>query len=218
VKSFQGLGRKSQRHPFFLNFALIRGLIDSGFLSAFLDRTLSAMPGRMFEFPSGQTQQYGRERYGIPEVLFNPAISPWPLGKHVGARHPGSTISTPEVPLPLSHLLLEAIAASDIDIQPTLNANIIVTGASSLIPGLIDRLDFDLKAISPAIKFKISAPGNLVERKFAPWLGGSILASLGSFHQLWIGKDEVRCFFSFLYPPPPLSLSFSFNSSNQNWR
>ncbi|EFP85912.1 uncharacterized protein PGTG_11668 [Puccinia graminis f. sp. tritici CRL 75-36-700-3] len=156
------------------------------------EETLSAMPGRTFEFPSGQQQQYGRERYMIPEVIFNPAISPWPLGKHVGGRHPGSTISMAEAPLPLSHLLLEAIAASDIDIQPTLNANIILTGASSLIPGLIDRLDFDLKAISPAVKFKISAPGNLVERKFAPWLGGSILASLGSFHQLWIGKDEYK--------------------------
>ncbi|PLW39802.1 hypothetical protein PCASD_10724 [Puccinia coronata f. sp. avenae] len=156
------------------------------------EETLSAMPVRTFEFPSGQTQQYGRERYAIPEVLFNPAISPWPLSKHVGARHGGSTIGIPETPLPLSHLLLESIAASDIDIQPTLNCNIILTGASSLIPGLIDRLDSDLRAISPATKFKLSAPGNLAERKFASWLGGSILASLGSFHQLWIGKDEYK--------------------------
>jgi actin-related protein 4 len=39
-------------------------------------------------------------------------------------------------------------------------------------------------------KPKISAPASTVERKFAPWLGGSILASLGTFHQLWIAREE----------------------------
>lgn len=35
-------------------------------------------------------------------------------------------------------------------------------------------------------RIRIHAPANTVERKYAPWLGGSILASLGTFHQLWI--------------------------------
>ncbi len=33
-------------------------------------------------------------------------------------------------------------------------------------------------------------PGNPIERRYAAWLGGSILASLGTFHQLWISKQE----------------------------
>ncbi len=37
---------------------------------------------------------------------------------------------------------------------------------------------------------KIHAPGNPTERRFGGWLGGSILASLGTFHQLWISKEE----------------------------
>lgn len=37
---------------------------------------------------------------------------------------------------------------------------------------------------------KIHAPGNPTERKYGGWLGGSILASLGTFHQLWISKEE----------------------------
>ena len=43
---------------------------------------------------------------------------------------------------------------------------------------------------------KIHAPGNPIERKYGAWLGGSILASLGTFHQLWISKEEwqVMCF------------------------
>jgi actin-related protein len=37
---------------------------------------------------------------------------------------------------------------------------------------------------------KIHAPGNPIERRYGGWLGGSILASLGTFHQLWISREE----------------------------
>lgn len=30
------------------------------------------------------------------------------------------------------------------------------------------------------------------ERRFAVWIGGSILASLGSFQQLWMSKQEYE--------------------------
>lgn len=153
-------------------------------------RTLAAMPTRIFEFPSGQMQQYGRERYGIAEVLFNPSMGRW--REVCGERHVGSTVGMTEgAEMGLASLVMDAIGASDMDMQPTLNSNIIVTGGSSLLPGLLERLEHQLRLRSPGTKFKLSANGNHVERRFAPWLGGSILASLGSFHQLWIGKDEV---------------------------
>jgi actin-like protein 6A len=49
------------------------------------------------------------------------------------------------------------------------------------------------------LQVKIHAPGNPIERRYGGWLGGSILASLGTFHQLWISKEEwqvcnVSCF------------------------
>ena len=48
---------------------------------------------------------------------------------------------------------------------------------------------------------KINAPGNPIERRYGAWLGGSILASLGTFHQLWISKEEWQvCIF---FPPKP---------------
>ncbi len=40
------------------------------------------------------------------------------------------------------------------------------------------------------IQVKIHAPGNPTERRFGGWLGGSILASLGTFQQLWVSKEE----------------------------
>lgn len=37
---------------------------------------------------------------------------------------------------------------------------------------------------------KVIAPSSSTERRFANWIGGSILASLDSFHQMWISKAE----------------------------
>ncbi|CAG8590919.1 13528_t:CDS:10 [Acaulospora colombiana] len=40
------------------------------------------------------------------------------------------------------------------------------------------------------LKFKLSAASNVIERQYSAWIGGSILASLGTFHQLWISRAE----------------------------
>ena len=40
------------------------------------------------------------------------------------------------------------------------------------------------------IKPKVAAPMNSTERRFAVWIGGSILASLGSFQQMWLSRAE----------------------------
>ncbi len=36
----------------------------------------------------------------------------------------------------------------------------------------------------PGPRVRLTAPGNTAERKYGAWIGGSILASLGSFHQV----------------------------------
>lgn len=41
-------------------------------------------------------------------------------------------------------------------------------------------------------KIKLHAPTIPYEKRYAGWLGGSILSSLGTFHQLWITKDEYE--------------------------
>ncbi|MBW0509451.1 hypothetical protein O181_049166 [Austropuccinia psidii MF-1] len=158
------------------------------------EEAVSSMPSRTFEFPTGQLKQFDRNRFSIPEVFFNPSLAPPEFADYSIVKHPASTIPTPDFAsaLALPQLIMKSITSCDVDVQAILNANIIVTGGSSLIPGLIERLDWELKSMAPAMKFKIMAAGNLVERKFASWLGGSILASLGSFHQLWIGKDEYK--------------------------
>lgn len=42
------------------------------------------------------------------------------------------------------------------------------------------------------MRLKIVAVTGTGERRFGAWIGGSILASLGSFQQLWISKQEYE--------------------------
>jgi len=54
--------------------------------------------------------------------------------------------------------------------------------------GVADRLHKELKALAPpSMTIKIVAPP---ERKYSVWIGGSILASLSTFADMWISKEE----------------------------
>ncbi|PRP73433.1 hypothetical protein PROFUN_16820 [Planoprotostelium fungivorum] len=57
-----------------------------------------------------------------------------------------------------------------------------------MFPGIADRMQKELTALAPStMKIKIIAPP---ERKYSVWIGGSILASLSTFQQMWISKEE----------------------------
>lgn len=65
------------------------------------------------------------------------------------------------------------------------------SGGSSLFGSSKERLDRELLDLAPqAAKVKVTVHQNATERKFSVWLGGSILGCLGSFHQLWMSKQE----------------------------
>ncbi|QLQ78505.1 hypothetical protein HG537_0A07520 [Torulaspora globosa] len=105
------------------------------------------------------------------------------------------TIETvpPKIAIPgIADLVNESIMATDVDLRANLAHNIVLTGGTSSIPGFSDRLMSELNKRLPALKFRILATGHLRERQYQAWLGGSILTSLGSFHQLWVGKQEYE--------------------------
>jgi hypothetical protein len=55
-----------------------------------------------------------------------------------------------------------------------------------MYPGISDRMQKEITALAPSsMKVKIIAPP---ERKYSVWIGGSILASLSTFQQMWICK------------------------------
>lgn len=92
----------------------------------------------------------------------------------------------------LANLVNTAIMETDVDLRATLAHNLVVTGGSSSILGLADRLMTELNKKLPALKFRILTSGHLRERQSRAWLGGSILSSLGTFHQLWVGRQEYE--------------------------
>jgi len=49
-----------------------------------------------------------------------------------------------------------------------------------------------MATLFPGVKIKIQAAGLTSERRFGSWIGGSILGSLGTFHQMWISKSEYE--------------------------
>lgn len=178
-------------------------------------------PKRSYELPNGHTIELDGSRFELGDSLFEPGnyeideydaesgepeiksnIDYVPLKR---AKKPteeeeqeeaekGSERAKREVPKfrGLADLTSHALSLVDVDIRAQLAHNIIVTGGSSLIPGLNDRLLNELNKNHPGLKIRIHAAGNTAERKFQSWIGGSVLSSLGTFHQLWVSKKELE--------------------------
>uniref|UniRef100_A0A8C4QCP4 Actin-like 6A n=1 Tax=Eptatretus burgeri TaxID=7764 RepID=A0A8C4QCP4_EPTBU len=74
-----------------------------------------------------------------------------------------------------------------------LYGSVIATGGNTLLQGFTDRLNRDLsQKTPPSMRLKLIASPSTVERRFSSWIGGSILASLGTFQQMWISKQEYE--------------------------
>lgn len=138
--------------------------------------------GKPFEFPNGYNDVFGFDRYRAAESLFDE--------KQVvtGPNHTTEIARNQTI----TGMASAALSSVDVDLRAVMLQNVVVSGGSSLIHGMTDRIHYELSNIYPGTRCRIVAPGMIVERKYASWIGGSILASLGSFHQLWISKKEYE--------------------------
>jgi len=122
-----------------------------------------------YELPDGQVITVGNERFRCPEVLFKPNF----IGKESDGIHKTT---------------YDSIMKCDVDIRKDLYGNIVLSGGTTMFEGIAERMEKEIKALAPAsMKIKIVAPP---ERKYSVWIGGSILASLSTFQQMWISKQE----------------------------
>ncbi|KAI1323528.1 chromatin remodeling and histone acetyltransferase complexes subunit putative [Xylariaceae sp. FL0255] len=137
-----------------------------------------SQPGRVFEMPDGSNQMWREQRYRVSEGMWDEnAALPTPDG--------GKVQTIPE-------MIRACLNAVDVDLRPNLLGNVVVTGGTSLLNGFNDRLNNELMAMHPGMKIKLHAAGLTTERRFGAWIGGSILASLGTFHQMWISRKEYE--------------------------
>ena len=125
---------------------------------------------RYYEMPDGQKMKFGKERFQCPEALFKPSDMNHTLQDGIDT------------------MIVKSINKCNNDIRKELYGNIVLAGASTLFKGIEQRLLKELKTKAPeSMKIKIISP---LDRKYSAWIGGSILASLPSFEQMWITKDE----------------------------
>ncbi|KAK4193278.1 actin-related protein 4 [Podospora australis] len=143
-----------------------------------------SQPGRVFEFPDGYNQMWREQRYKVAEGM-------WDENAAYGANNAdeSSRLSKSQT---IPGLIKAALDGVDVDVRPNLLANVVVTGSTSLLNGFNDRLNLELGALYPGMKIKIHAAGLTSERRFGAWIGGSILGSLGTFHQMWISRTEYQ--------------------------
>ena len=146
--------------------------------SGYDEEACSTIPQVTYEFPNGYRNDFGLDRFKISEAIFDPARIKMP--------HAQTMLSA-------AHVVTTSVGMCDIDLRPALYGSVVVTGGNTLIQGFTERLSRDLMVKTPAqMRFKLIAANGNQERRFGSWIGGSILASLGSFQQMWISKHEYE--------------------------
>jgi actin len=83
-----------------------------------------------------------------------------------------------------------------VDIRKDLYGNIVLSGGTTMFPGIAERITKEISQIMAidarvpgraAIKISVVAPP---QHKYSAWIGGSILSSLSTFQAMWISKAE----------------------------
>jgi actin-related protein len=131
----------------------------------------SSANDKVYELPDGNTVTVGNHRFRCPEALFKPSL----IGKEASGVH---------------ELTFNSITKCEIDVRKDLYQNIVLSGGTTMYPGIAERLTKEIVSLAPsAMKIKVIAPA---ERKYSVWIGGSILSSLSSFQSMWITKSEFE--------------------------
>jgi len=127
---------------------------------------------KSFELPDGQIVQVSQQiRLGAPELLF-------------GGRDQGAPS--------IQKICFEAISTVDLDFRLDLVRSLVVAGGTSMLPGLAPRLKSELSSLLPgemARQVDICVDS---QRKYAAWIGGSMFASLSTFDQVAITRQEFE--------------------------
>ena len=127
-----------------------------------------------YDLPDGNSINLAEDRNLILERIFNPIKDV--LG--FNGYH---------------QMVNDAISKADLEIKKELYSNIFLCGGNTLFNGFAERFQKQISSSNKQIiKLKIITHPSNTERKFSTWIGGSILSSLGTFHQLWVSKAEFE--------------------------
>jgi actin-related protein 2 len=134
-----------------------------------------------YTLPDGRVIKLGRERYEAAEVLFKPSL--------IDVEGDG-----------MADMLFKMIQEADIDLRPAFYKHIVLSGGSTMYPGLPSRLEKEMKRLylqnvlkgdkKKLSKFKLRIE-DPPRRKHMVFLGGSVLADIMKDRpEFWISKSE----------------------------
>jgi actin-related protein 2 len=151
-----------------------------------------------YELPDGRVIKLGAERFEAPEALFSPGL--------IDVESAG-----------MADMVFDMIQAADIDLRPEFYKHIVLSGGSSMYPGLPSRLEKGLKDryLKDILKWppandpgnKDPPPADIMKRlnklklriedpprrKHMVFLGGSVLADIMKDRdEFWISKAEYE--------------------------
>ena len=128
------------------------------------------------KLPDGEELTLETERLKCPEALFRPNFLNLPESNIKG----------------LHDECCASIQQIDVEIRKDLYSNIVLSGGNTMFEGLPERLTKEIQKLTPSAasnKVKVIA---LPERKYATWIGASILSSLSNFQCMWITRAEYN--------------------------
>ncbi|XP_067422831.1 actin-1-like isoform X3 [Emydura macquarii macquarii] len=126
-----------------------------------------------YKLPDGNLIKIGNQLFRAPETLFMPA--------NIGIEAPG-----------VHKMIFNSIMKCDIDVRRNLYGNVLLSGGSTLFPGLDERILKEMQLQVPiGMSVRIIAPP---ERKYCVWIGASILTCLTSFKQMWVTVSDYKDF------------------------
>lgn len=136
-----------------------------------------------YTLPDGRVIKVGGERFSAPEALFQPHL--------INVEAPG-----------IAELVFNTIQSADIDMRSELYKHIVLSGGSTMYPGLPSRLEREIKQLylqrvlkndtSKLGKFKIKIEDS-PRRKDMVFMGGAVLADLTKNRDsFWIMREEYE--------------------------
>jgi len=131
-----------------------------------------------YKLPDGRVIRIGRERFQAPECLFQPSL--------IDVESLG-----------ISDALFKCINDADVDLRQPFYEHIVLSGGTTMYPGLPSRLEKDLKDLyrtklktKNELKCRIEDPPR---RKHMVFLGGAVLAEIMKDRDtFWVSKDEWK--------------------------
>ncbi|KAL4238614.1 hypothetical protein ACF0H5_003321 [Mactra antiquata] len=126
---------------------------------------------REYTLPDGEIITVNEERLKCGEGLFVPQM--------YGCSCPGIHLQV--------HRTLELV---DSHIRKTACRNIVLSGGNTMFSGLAMRLQIEMNKLFPSKLGVKVIESPVSERRFATWVGGSIMASLDSMKDKWVSKHD----------------------------